>query len=720
MHARQTAIGRSAMDAAPVARTAGLATSEGSCRRTAVIGWTRLWHETSTRWAGGGRTGARAEARADESTAVPVALDAARVRRTVGAALVATIAAGGLSVIAPGLAAADAGCAPTMVYFVPGTTETNPSAGTAPRGMLKPVADKLKALYGSQVGTPFVAYPALAFSEGKTYQESKETGERNLLSLMSQCAGSRKVLSGYSQGGAVAGDVAAKVGNSPDVQKVLGAALLADPNKGGPGEINIGDLVKGTGIGGPRGGYGALNGAIFSMCKAGDKWCEKGEGDNPISSAIGKILAGSTVPVPTVPTLPTVPSAPTSAAAVNAAVQKPVQKPAQDITQFATALQPQDFTRASLSQLPANVAGLDELIESVTGSLRTTGGTVTTPGQAAQLAVAKTRAQSVLDTLTPVSGALKFIETTPNVKAKVQKAAEGTPLRDVRTVSEVLPAGKADDITSKAREVYASLDRASTGTDTAAALRSASAVSKTMKTELVPLSDKSTDVLTSAGSRLSTVQPEAVTDQLGSALKLVSALNSKDITSSVQTIGQNILTGRIPTAQADATKLFDALEPIAKNGDSVQWTQVGRTVSLIPDQSGTTGLLGNLLGSLNGVDFQKMFTNALTIKNALEQLLSTGNIGALGAAIPAALELATTGARLLFSGAAALIPAIGKALTSPGSGNLLDVAKEGIEFGQFFGSGAAPHVQYGAPLSTTGGKSGLDALTSSISRLIGG
>lgn len=478
-----------------------------------------------------------------------------------------------LAVVAPAFAA---GCAPTMVYFVPGTTETNDNAGTGPRGMLTSVANRIQSEYGSQVGTRFISYPAQAFSGGKTYDASRQIGVNNLISAMGECPNSRKIPVGYSQGAAVAGDVLAQAGQGklPDLGKILGGSLLADPRNGTAGQVDRG-AGKATGIGGGRaGGFGSLSGKVFSVCnpKADDMWCNTSAQQNPITSSIGKLLAGNgptdgagsgaaqvqqgasnaaaavagitgqqapsasspsasvasavqglsgavgapgvVTPAPAVPTAPVSgpgvvrQQAPQDGADVVTQVTglvsgvgglvgpnvqtaltggKPVTSTGSstDLSAFASALQPFDFSRASLPLLPANISSLTQNLTSTTDSIGQTGGVVS-PAQATGLTTARTQAQSILDTLIPVSGAMKFVTDNPAVNKQVTEAPKDSPLADVRSLMTSLTPGQAQQDITKVTGIRDTIDRALTVLNGAGGVTGGPATAVTMSATVTP------------------------------------------------------------------------------------------------------------------------------------------------------------------------------------------------------------------------------------------
>lgn len=184
----------------------------------------------------------------------------------------------------PPTSAKPAGCADVQVIFVPGTYETNPGANPgAPAGLLAAVANPLVQQVGgdpARVSTYFVPYLA-QFNNPTPYLASEQDGVRAtraaIAATTKQCPSTKFALVGFSQGAAVAGDVAAEIGQGGAVippDKLIGVGLVSDPNRNGAADRLVGPAVDGGGLGGPRPrGFGAVSDRVVTFCAPGDLIC---------------------------------------------------------------------------------------------------------------------------------------------------------------------------------------------------------------------------------------------------------------------------------------------------------------------------------------------------------------------------------------------------------------------------------------------------------------
>lgn len=140
-------------------------------------------------------------------------------------------------------------CAPFMMIAVPGTFEINrdddPNKAT---GLLGKLADSLKQSMGDQFSFTMINYDADAGVNGTSYNRSTENGYKKALATTldvgSRCADSKIILTGYSQGADIAGDLATAVGNKRtaiDPARIVAAPLFADPQR-----ANNSNVIAGT------------------------------------------------------------------------------------------------------------------------------------------------------------------------------------------------------------------------------------------------------------------------------------------------------------------------------------------------------------------------------------------------------------------------------------------------------------------------------------------
>jgi hypothetical protein len=131
-----------------------------------------------------------------------------------------------------------------------------------------------------------------------SYDDSRAEGTRATVQAMtdmnSKCPLTSYVLTGFSQGAVIAGDIASDIGNGRgpvDDDLVIGVTLIADgrrqqgvgkdigPDPPGEGaEVTLHEVPMLSGLGlsmtGPRpGGFGALDGKTNEICAPGDLIC---------------------------------------------------------------------------------------------------------------------------------------------------------------------------------------------------------------------------------------------------------------------------------------------------------------------------------------------------------------------------------------------------------------------------------------------------------------
>lgn len=211
--------------------------------------------------------------------------------RMAGAALATLYAVAAATAETPPAGAAS-GCPTVEAIAVPGTTQTTPQANPkAPVGVLGGILEPLKTHTTIALDTYYTPYPAAILSptSGVDYRSSKDAGidatNARLKTMSARCPKTQFLLTGYSQGADVAGDVAAAIGNNRGAipaNKMLGVALVADPSQSPVGQPTIGLSTPGMGFAGVRtGGFGSLidRNAILSLCAPRDYYCNLPQGD---------------------------------------------------------------------------------------------------------------------------------------------------------------------------------------------------------------------------------------------------------------------------------------------------------------------------------------------------------------------------------------------------------------------------------------------------------
>ncbi|WP_241473900.1 cutinase family protein [Mycolicibacterium neoaurum] len=185
-----------------------------------------------------------------------------------------------------------ANCPAVQAIAVPGTTQTTPDADpNKPVGVLGEILEPLRKNSPVRMVTYYTPYPAtiVGGTDGGGYRASKDAGidatNARLKSVANACPGTAFILTGYSQGADVAGDVAAAIGNNRGVipaNRLLGVALVADPSQAPVGQPTIGLPGPGMGFAGVRsGGFGSLTqrNGLLSVCAPRDYYCNLPQGE---------------------------------------------------------------------------------------------------------------------------------------------------------------------------------------------------------------------------------------------------------------------------------------------------------------------------------------------------------------------------------------------------------------------------------------------------------
>lgn len=174
-------------------------------------------------------------------------------------------------------------CPVVQAIIVPGTFATSPTADpTKPVGGLDQIGPPaVAAVGGKQLSTVYVPYLAQAFNP-TPYADSERNGIDASVSWMTKtaqhCPLTKFAIVGYSQGAAVAGDLAAQIGagrGPVGADKVIAVELLADPSYDPDAARVIGPAPTGRGVSGVRpGGFGPLREHTVTVCAPGDRVCD--------------------------------------------------------------------------------------------------------------------------------------------------------------------------------------------------------------------------------------------------------------------------------------------------------------------------------------------------------------------------------------------------------------------------------------------------------------
>ena len=187
---------------------------------------------------------------------------------------------------------ATAACPAVEAIAIPGTTQTSPQADpTTPVGILGAILEPIKKHAKVKLATYYTPYPAtiIGSTDGGGYLASKNAGIDNanahIKTVAQRCPQTVFLLTGYSQGADIAGDIAAAIGHNKGAipaTRLLASALVADPSQSPVGQPTIGLNQPGMGFAGERtGGFGSLTqrNGILSICAPLDYYCNLPQAD---------------------------------------------------------------------------------------------------------------------------------------------------------------------------------------------------------------------------------------------------------------------------------------------------------------------------------------------------------------------------------------------------------------------------------------------------------
>lgn len=211
--------------------------------------------------------------------------------RMIGLSVVAIVTAAATLSAAP-VVAAQTNCPAVEAIAVPGTSQTTPAADpNEPVGVLGSILEPMAKRLKLAISTYYVPYPAsiIGGTDGGGYRASKNAGidhtNARITQVANRCPKTNFMLTGYSQGADIVGDIASAIGRGTGVipsARVIGVALVADPSQSPIGQPTIGLNKPGMGFAGVRrDGFGSLlaNNGVLSLCDPKDYYCSLPQGD---------------------------------------------------------------------------------------------------------------------------------------------------------------------------------------------------------------------------------------------------------------------------------------------------------------------------------------------------------------------------------------------------------------------------------------------------------
>lgn len=654
-------------------------------------------------------------------------------QHAVAAAVTVSVAVAVASTVSGAAAAAPSmprGCATTFNLIIPGTWETSETADpSVPVGMLAPIAQAIKDKHrDAEVYT--LPYMARAFDNGHSYADSKATGVNNAKKVLgdyaAKCRGVKFTISGYSQGAAAAGDLAADIGNGRGpvpAEQVLAVGLLSDPGAGTKGAATVGPKTQGaTGIADPRPeGMGALSGRVASICAEDDLYCSVTKSTNPILGQLGSILSKS-------------PGATSSASTDQGAStgQATVTN-----SQLATAMT-SDFSR---SDLPGLAGAVGDLVTSVTA-----------PNGTIDLQKVATSGNKILGTLAPLTD-LVTSGTAGAAGTNLTAAPQGSP---ENSAAQVLTAATNSDLAGALSSVQSIVDTAAkfmgTNTNTVpAASTDAAALStaaSTLNGQVAPLASTPADALSTASSVLSVLKPTTVVDQALNVVTNITAIDFQRILNALILLPQKVAALDARGAHQVAGELNNAFQPIVKLAAGVDLKWISSILGVIPDTTGATQIASLVTSILAGVDIIKLSNIVGQIQEvawaAIEKLVPPagqapdplGAGAALTGLLPVGLDLASVATGMLTGTAkktspdllgtqsnalattvskqtqsldlAGLTGSLTQMASSQGADDLATLVSEGLSAASFFASGV--HTAYGSMVVDNAGRTAIQWL----------
>ncbi|MEW2352456.1 cutinase family protein [Spirillospora sp. NPDC029432] len=462
-------------------------------------------------------------------------------------------------------------CTPIKLIVVPGTWETTQASGPDTAvGMLRGITEPLERRFGSRISSYWVGYHATAFDQGKTYNDSKQTGidaaRKAMTEIARDCPGTRFVGLGFSQGAHVNGDVAAQIGAGrgpvPAASYIAGGSV-ADPARGTRGEVNLGDPLPGTrGIAGPRPqGFGTLSGKVANVCLKGDLYCALPQ-ESELTATLGSVLSRVGV----------------------ANLQGSAQR------ELATDL-------GTTGGRPADLAAVPNGVRTLTGQARgkDTAGAARTA-----------------DDLTKLVGPLQALTRTVAHPVLVNTLLNSPPGSQNHTAGQVLQALSKTDFVGLTADLKAV--QAATRSGDAAGLAKA-ALDAAAKA--APLTGLPADQVAKVTKVIQGLQPVALLAQASNVIDGITKIDYRGIRRAAQAIPVYAQRGDVRGLYRSLVAVEDRLMPLAKTANRVDLTPLAALLAMWPPGSPERAV-GEALVVLDRVDWVRITRDLRTIQDKLD------------------------------------------------------------------------------------------------------
>lgn len=462
-------------------------------------------------------------------------------------------------------------CTPIKLIVVPGTWETTSAADpNTPVGMLRGVTEPLERRFGNRISSYWVGYNATAFDQGKTYNDSKQTGidaaRKAMTDISRDCPGTRFVGLGFSQGADVNGDVAAQIGAGKGpvpAASYLAGGGVADPGRGTKGEVNLGDPLPGTrGLAGPRpGGFGELSGRVANVCLKGDLYCALPE-ENELTATLGTVLSRVGI----------------------ANLQGSAER------ELSTDL-------GTVNGRPADLTAVPNGVKTLTGQARgkDTTGAARTAGDLARLV-----------------GPLQALTRAVANPVVVNTLLNSPPGSQNQIAGQVLQALSKTDLVGLANELDAVQAAAKAG-DTAALARAALAAAA----KAAPLTGLPADQVAKVTKVIQGLQPVALLAQASNVIGGISRIDYRGIQRAARAVPVYAQRGDTRGVYRSLVAIEDRLMPLAETANRVDLTPLAALLAMWPPGSPERAV-GEALAILDRADWVRITRDLRAIQNMLD------------------------------------------------------------------------------------------------------